>query len=164
MFSCKNSLNCTSCGKCCIIRNKELKTYFSETEDLYLREKIYENKGIIYLYPLDNYTISISIDERKKLINLAKNRNIKLKVLPKKIIITDGKIHIIDYFLDHDVCPFLKPPNFCNIYKHRPKVCKVFPKPYSIQNKILENASFGSHEISFNDALKFCKKSILLLK
>lgn len=127
-FNCKKTLKCVRCGDCCHIRQSELINLTKE-EDYKIRKKLYENTGIIYLYPLKHYTISLTKEEKQSLISEAKKLKIKIKIKPKKITINTNKTkaEIIDYFLDHGICPFLKGKNFCLIYNSRPQVCRIFP-------------------------------------
>lgn len=127
-FNCKKTLICERCGDCCHIRQSEL-VKLTDEEDYKIRKKVYENTGIIYLQSLKNYTISLTKEEKQTLENEAKRLKIKIKILPKKIVINQNKTkaEVIDYFVNHDVCPFLKGKNICLIYESRPQVCRIFP-------------------------------------
>ncbi len=149
-FKCKKTLVCVRCGDCCHIRQSNL-VKISNEEDYKIRKKVYENTGIIYLEPLKNYTISISKEEKERMEKKAKELGVKIKILPKKIVINKSKTkaEIIDYYVDHDVCPFLKGKAFCRIYEDRPTVCRIFPhvmKQDTINPSILvdKNSNFDS--------------------
>lgn len=127
-FECKKTLACVRCGDCCHIRQSEL-INLSDEEDFKIRKKVYENTGVIYLYPLKQYTLSLTKEEKASLEAEAKKLKIKVKIKPKRIVINQNqtKAEVLDYFLDHDICPFLKGKNFCLIYISRPQVCRIFP-------------------------------------
>ena len=38
------------------------------------------------------------------------------------------RIGVWDWFVDHEVCPFLKGDNECTIYEYRPEICRMFPE------------------------------------
>lgn len=115
---------CLRCGGCCSIR--ELDSY-SETEDYDIRRKLYEEFGYIYIYPLNRLTINLNKSEVKKLKQEALKINILLDILPKKIVFENNKLKVLDWFLDHNVCPFFDKELGCKIYEQRPKICKEFP-------------------------------------
>jgi Fe-S-cluster containining protein len=126
-FKCNKKAPCLRCGGCCHIREKE---FLDKDEDLQVRKGIYAKAGIIYLYPMSRYTISLTNEEKTVMEKLAKEKKIKLRVLPKKVVIQDDKVIVIDWFVDHEVCPFYK-DNECTIYEHRPKVCSIFPEVHN---------------------------------
>jgi Fe-S-cluster containining protein len=146
-FACNKQPNsCVCCGSCCDIREKP---FLHPDDDLILRKKIYDQTGIIYFFPLYRYTISLTENEKSTLEKEAKKRNVKLRILPKKIIFDDSTLtfKILDYFLDHDRCPFSKKDNLCDIYEKRPKPCRdfpIFPK---------EEFKIYSHTLCFNDVI-----------
>lgn len=123
-FKCKKIEECKHCGGCCHFREQSILT---KEEDLKLRKNMYDKTGILYIYPFSRYTISVNEDEKIVLEKLAKENNIKLIIKPKKIILVENQKKILDYFLDHDVCPFWINEK-CSIYNDRPEVCKLFPK------------------------------------
>ena len=127
-FNCKKTLVCERCGDCCHIRQENL-VKLTDEEDYKIRKKLYENTGIIYIFPLKHYTITLSKEEKETLEAEAKKLKIKLSIKPKKIVINKSKTkaEVIDYFMDHDICPFLKGKNICIIYNSRPQVCRIFP-------------------------------------
>ncbi|MFW5852479.1 MAG: YkgJ family cysteine cluster protein [Nanoarchaeota archaeon] len=131
-FVCNKKESCKQCGRCCHIRDKPIMT---PEEDLSLRNRIYNKVGILYLYPLSRYTISITEDEKKIFEKLAVVKKIKLKIIPKKIKLVLSKHVVLDWSLDHDVCPFFDDTlKSCSVYNLRPEVCKVFPNNYSFKN------------------------------
>jgi len=124
-YECKRTLECKRCGDCCRFRPPKS---FSDKEDHDIRQAMYEKTGIIYIYPLERFTISITSKEKETMERKAEELNIKLVIRPKKLMIKDGKIAVLDWFLDHEHCPFLKDDNVCQIYEDRPLICKVFPR------------------------------------
>jgi len=123
-FKCNKKEPCLNCAECCRFREK---IDFSVKEEENLKRVIFDRTGVIYLYPMTRYTINLSIDEKNVLESEAKKRNITIKILPKKIFLTEKGIVVYDYFIDADVCPFLSKENKCTIYEHRPQICKNFP-------------------------------------
>jgi Fe-S-cluster containining protein len=119
--------NCTLCGECCHIR--ENKGITSEDEQKY-REFMYAKFGIIYLARLNDITINIWPEEAEILKQEAKEKKINIKLVPKRVIY--DKLHheiiILDYFIDHDICPFFnKKDRLCSVYKSRPIICHSYP-------------------------------------
>ncbi|MFW6231063.1 MAG: YkgJ family cysteine cluster protein [Nanoarchaeota archaeon] len=130
-FACLKKEACRQCGRCCHIRDAQI---MDEEEDLKLRERLYEKVGILYLYPFHRYTISLTQKEKEILEKEAERREITLKVIPKKIRIIEGQYHVMDWSLDHDICPFFdKTTKHCTIYALRPEVCRVFPKEFRFE-------------------------------
>ncbi|MEM4710503.1 MAG: YkgJ family cysteine cluster protein [Candidatus Woesearchaeota archaeon] len=116
---------CTQCGECCHIREK--KNVSLEEEKKYFNY-MYYSFGIIYLSKLQDITINIWPEEKDLLEKEAKNLGIKIKILPKRCFYNSeqGELVIIDYYIDHDICPFFK-KNLCIIYDKRPLICKSYP-------------------------------------
>ncbi len=131
-FTCRKTQKCERCGKCCHIRHK---LDISASEEGKIKKKVYETSCVVYLYPFSKYTISLNEKEKKKLEKIAKSKKLKLKILPKKIIFDGKKAYVYDWFIDHDICVFLKDKNICTVYKDRPLICKMFPKIESEQFK-----------------------------
>lgn len=177
LFECKKTLKCKRCGNCCIIRQSEI-VKLTDEEDYKIRKKLYENTGIIYLYPLKHYTISLTKEEKDTLETEAQKLKIKIKILPKKITINTNKTlenakhfrgaknsnkffstkaEIIDYFLDHDICPFLKNKNFCLIYNSRPQVCRIFP--HIMKQDRINQLILVEKDSNFEHILKMLKNS-----
>lgn len=127
-FKCEKKAPCLKCGGCCHIREK---AFLDEKEDLEVRRATYANTGIIYLYPMSRYTISLTQEEKEVMEKLAKEKRVELNILPKKVVIQDDKVVVIDWFVDHDVCPFYKNKE-CTIYGQRPKVCAMFPETHNV--------------------------------
>lgn len=156
-FNCKKTLVCERCGDCCHIRQSEL-VKLTDEEDYKIRKKLYENTGIIYLFPLKNYTISLTKEEKQTLEDEAKRLKIKIKILPKKIVInrTKTKAEVIDYFVDHNICPFLKDQNICLIYESRPQVCRIFP--HIMKQDIINPSVLIEKNSNFEHILKKAKQ------
>lgn len=124
-YECKKTLACERCGDCCRFRPPKT---FSEFEDHSIRKVMYGKTGIIYPYHMDRFTISITGPEKEVMEKRAKEKDLNLTILPKKVVIKEGKIIVLDWFLDHDQCPFLNDTNICSIYEARPLICQVFPR------------------------------------
>lgn len=152
-FACGKKSPCVRCGVCCHIRDKAI---MSPHEDKELRRKIYDRIGVLYIYPMKRYTISISHDEKDILEKAAKLKKIELVILPKKIRIIEGKYVVMDWFLDHDVCPFFSEEKGCSIYEHRPAVCRAFPNAYTFT---IEKEKSDVIHSPFDDALAKGKKT-----
>ncbi len=128
-------------------------------EDLEFRKAMYAKTGVIYMYPMKRYTISITLKEKERMEKLAKQKKIDFVVLPKKIMIIDKQLAVLDWFIDHDVCPFFNEEEIaCTIYKDRPFICRHFPKPYD--SSLFEDPSKydDGKRIDFKSAIAFCKK------
>jgi len=152
-FKCNKDGNCLKCGDCCHFRDPQV---LSEGEDTQLRRQIWRQKSILYLYPFYRYTISLSLKEKEVLERKAKELNILVKFIPKKVML-DGEFNpvVIDYCIDSEVCPFLNENNECLIYKDRPMVCRTFPKNFipSVDVKVIEH-----NGVTFEEAIKHAKK------
>lgn len=123
---CREAGVCVRTGECCHIREQ---MSIDASQEKTLKEHVYANSGVLYLYPFSRYTISLTHDEAVRMAAEAKKRKITLKIFPKKVLY-DPKTHkavVFDWFVDHDVCPFLEGKNNCTIYADRPKICKDFP-------------------------------------
>ena len=154
VFECNKISSCKSCGTCCRIREKRILT---KEEDKKLRTQIYEKIGILYMYPLSKYTISISHDEKESLEQEAKRKGIELKIIPKKMKYIENELTIIDWSLDHDICPFFDSAHKkCSIYELRPKVCKIFPEEYKFEYSKTQD---DTTNIKFDDAIKIGKNT-----
>ncbi|VVB74207.1 Putative zinc- or iron-chelating domain protein [Candidatus Tiddalikarchaeum anstoanum] len=87
-----------------------------------------EKRHIHLLVPANKATIGLSLEEKEKLEERAKELGIKLIINPLKAVITkDDEPVIIKWFIDHDSCPFLKKDYSCSIYDDRPMICRAFP-------------------------------------
>lgn len=118
---------CTQCGECCHIREK--KNIKPEDEQAY-NNFMYKNYGIIYLAKLDDVTINIWPEESDALIEEAKKRSMTLNMRPKRVVynVLTNELFVIDYFIDHDICPFFDKKNkLCTVYDIRPQICKSYP-------------------------------------
>ncbi|MBU0461033.1 MAG: YkgJ family cysteine cluster protein [Nanoarchaeota archaeon] len=159
-YNCKKTLVCERCGDCCRFRSPQS---FTHAEDLSIRKAMYEKAGIIYIYPLDRFTISITDKEKDVFETRAKELKVKVHILPKKVILKEGKIIVLDWFLDHDVCPFLEGTNTCRIYDDRPLICKVFPRTkYSKEEEMELLLMKGDNKLPFGKAVEFVKKRLIM--
>lgn len=122
----KELFQCTGCGDCCHFR--EEKKLGVKDEQNY-KNYMYKNFGIIYLADLSNITISIFPEEAEILNKIAKERKIKMLIKPKRAIYTkENNLVIMDYFIDHDVCPFFdEKTKRCTVYEYRPLICRSYP-------------------------------------
>ena len=144
------------CGACCIIRDKAI---MSPQQDRKLRAEIYERVGILYLYPFNRYTISLSHEEKEFFEKESIIRGINIKIIPKKIKFFDGKPVVIDWSLDHDVCPFFDvDKKNCTVYDSRPSVCKSFPNEHKFD---FVKDSGNIQKLPFSDSLKIAKNCVL---
>ena len=123
-FKCNKELPCIGCAECCRFREK---INLDEDEEK-IKIALFQKTGTIYLYPFSRYTINITKDEKEILEKKARKKNLIIRILPKKVFLTKDSILIYDYFIDHDVCPFLTEENKCSIYESRPKICQDFPE------------------------------------
>ena len=130
----------------------------SPHQDKKLRTEIYERIGILYIYPLSKYTISLSHEEKEFFEKEASLNGIKLKVIPKKIKFLDGDFVVIDWSLDHDICPFfdIEDKN-CAIYENRPAVCKSFPNEHKFD--FIKNSK-NTERLTFSDSLKVARSAV----
>ncbi|MGV8171621.1 MAG: YkgJ family cysteine cluster protein [Candidatus Woesearchaeota archaeon] len=123
----KKIFNCVQCGECCHIREKDKVTDADEEK---YRQYMFNKFGIIYLARLSDITINVWPEEAEILKREAKIRNVRLKIIPKRAVY-DSKHHeliILDYFIDHDICPFFDKSNkVCSIYSYRPTICRSYP-------------------------------------
>jgi Fe-S-cluster containining protein len=120
--------NCTQCGECCHIREKD-KGISIEDEEKY-RLYMFSKFGIIYLARLSDITINVWPEEAEALKNEAESKGVKLRILPKRAVY-DQKHHellILDYYIDHDICPFFdSKKKMCSVYTARPIICRSYP-------------------------------------
>jgi len=155
---CTNVKECKRCGKCCIhLREKDV---FTETEDLKIRKNIFLKKGVLYLYPMERYGLSITKEEADIMQKEAKKQGIKLEIIPKKILIKEnGEAFAFDFAMDHEICPFYKDKS-CLIYELRPKVCKAFPIISNLEPAELDNFlnKIKLKNLSFEEALECARK------
>jgi len=140
--------NCTMCGSCCHIREKD-KGISSEDEEKY-REYMYSKFGIIYLARLSDITINVWPEEAEKLKGEAEFKGIKINIAPKRAVY-DKKAHeliILDYFIDHDICPFYNNKDrLCGVYEVRPIICRSYP--------LLTTKNLGKCKYKFEDPLDY---------
>ncbi len=124
----KTVFNCTLCGSCCHIREKD-KGISNEEEEQY-RHYMFNKFGIIYLARLTDITINVWPEEAEKLKEEAKIKGVKLKIVPKRAVYDKShhELIILDYYLDHDICPFFdKKSKLCGVYSIRPIICRSYP-------------------------------------
>ena len=144
---CRKAGVCVRTGECCHIREDVV---IDPLEDKRMKEAVFDTSGVIYLYPLSRYTISLSEAEARWMKNEAKTRGITLNILPKRILYDEQseKAFVFDWFVDHDVCPFLHGTNHCSIYANRPLICKDFPFKHLKTNQLDEIKTFiSAHKI-----------------
>ena len=123
-FNCNKTEKCSCCSMCCHFREHDV---VDDTDDDNIKRSLFVKTGVIYLYNLNKYTINLTPKEKEELLIEAKNRNIEIKILPKKIFLGEDYIYVYDYFIDAEICPFLVDKR-CSIYEKRPKICREFPK------------------------------------
>lgn len=155
-FKCDKEDPCSRCGACCHIREDK---FLTEEEDHHLRNVTYHETGVIYIYPMHTYTISLTHEEKETILKNSITLKIPLKILPKKMMIVDGKIAVIDWFLDHDVCPLHhNDENKCLVYMDRPHICRLFPTSHN--TNIYEDIKKydDGKRMDFDEAVSICKK------
>ncbi len=158
-FECNKKESCKKCGDCCHIREK---SFLDSKTDLELRKKIFRKTGIVYLEPLWHYTVSLCEEEAAILRKRAKEKKIGLIIKPKKVSLKKKSIVIQDYYIDHDICPFMK-ENLCTIYEDRPKVCRDFPKrDLEINAKLVNEIELSG--MKFEEALVFAERKLKTIK
>ncbi len=161
--SCRKAGHCVRTGECCHIR-ESLK--MDSAEDRVIRDQVYHSTGVIYLYLLSRYTISLTEKERAWMVTEAKKRKLKFKVLPKRVLLDGKKAVVYDWFVDHDICLFLKNGNECTVYVNRPKICKDFPFHHLKKDQVSEIKTFISSrhlalaQVSFTEAVRQARESL----
>lgn len=118
---------CTQCGECCHIR--EQKNITKEQESSYY-SYMYKSFGIVYFARLSEITINVWPEEKDILERVAEKKGINISLKPKRGFYNkkDNAFVIIDYFIDHDVCPFFNEgKKQCGVYEHRPLICRSYP-------------------------------------
>jgi len=124
----KKVFNCTLCGECCHIREKD-KGISSVDEEVY-RHYMFNKFGIIYLARLTDITINVWPEEVEVLKAEAKLKGITLNIVPKRAVYDKShhELIILDYFINHDICPFFdKKSKLCGVYAIRPLICNSYP-------------------------------------
>jgi len=146
-FPCQDGEPCNRCGGCCKIREN---FRMDVVDELTIKQKVYARTRVLYLYPMNRYTISLSNEEKARLERIAKERNISISILPKKVIydVKTDKAVVWDWFVDHEICPFLKGDNECTIYEDRPEICRMFPE---IKNEQMFEIQDFVKDISVSD-------------
>ena len=132
-FKCNKEPKCKFCGECCKFPSANL----TEQDEESIKLSLFEKTGTLYIYPFNRFGLSISPKEKVILEEQANKLGKKIKILPKKIFLTNNGIITYDYFLDAKVCPFLD-NNQCSIYEKRPKICRQFPKVENDNKEFLE--------------------------
>lgn len=118
---------CTQCGECCHIREKKNMTLDEESA---YTSYMYTRFGIIYLANLSEITINVWPEEKTILEKEALKSGINLNIKPKRAVHNSktNELIILDYFIDHDICPFFdKKTKLCGVYELRPLICKSYP-------------------------------------
>lgn len=153
------NFKCNSkCNKCCHFRKNPELDFKDEFE---FKKYMLTKFGVFYIYSMRNFSISIWPDEKTILEQKAKEKNVTLKIIPKRIVY-DKKTKmnvILDYSIDADVCPFLnekeKDGKGCMIYNERPRVCRAFPILRKINDKLLfGKCDFVDKNVEYEDLLK----------
>ena len=142
---------CTQCGECCHIREK--KDISSEEEKNY-HAYMYKNFGIVYMAKMSEITINVWPEEKELLEKEAENRNIKLLIRPKRAFYDskDNALVIIDYFIDHDICPFFDTKKkTCTVYDIRPTICRSYPL---LTTKTLGKCKYKKVDVNAYDSEK----------
>src|SRR3989338_4816746 len=126
-FVCQDGEPCNRCGGCWHIREN---FHMEVEDDISIKEQVYRRLCVLYLYPFNRYTISLTYEEAERLKRIAAARHITLAILPKKVLYDaeQDKAIVWDWFVDHETCPFLEGTNQCTIYEHRPEICRMFPE------------------------------------
>ena|SRR3989344_6158777 len=126
-FPCQDGEPCNRCGGCCNIREN---FRMALADEALIKQQVYKRVCVIYLYPLNKYTISLTYDEARRLDRIAKKKGINISILPKKVIYDAKNDNAVvwDWFVDHEICPFLLGKNECSIYSNRPEICRMFPE------------------------------------
>ncbi|MBN1385433.1 YkgJ family cysteine cluster protein [Candidatus Woesearchaeota archaeon] len=116
--------DCSDCGQCCHIRNNvDLRD-----EDVGFLVSQAKKQGLFYLADPRSMTFPMTRDEKIVLEKGAEDRDIDLRIRPLKAFRRGDKIFIINYFMDHKVCPFFDEKNLlCTCYDKRPLACRAFP-------------------------------------
>jgi Fe-S-cluster containining protein len=118
---------CKNCGQCCHLRKDNV---FDDAKDKDFVDLMFNEYGITYLAPIHNITINIWPEEKDLLIAEAKSRGMQINIAPKRGIYDTklGNLIILDYFIDHDVCPFFDDKTkSCTVYSIRPLICRSYP-------------------------------------
>jgi Fe-S-cluster containining protein len=163
-FACnKTDPKCKRCAECCKFRDKP---FLTDDENHDLSEAMFKKSKIIYLFPFSRYTISLTEHEKATLEQKAKELNITIKILPKKTFYNSdsNEVFILDYFLDHDVCPFLEDGK-CSIYDFRPEICKLFPHGASTMKKDVDDYLDNNktyNNLTFEESVKKVKEKLNL--
>lgn len=123
---------------------------------------MYTKTGIIYLYPMLTYTLTLTPEKKKRFENNAKKLNVTIEFIPKKIIIKDDYINVIDWSIRHDIYPFLEGMNVCRIYEERPLICHVFPRTKLTEKEQHVMMPFieGSNSLPFDIAINIVRRAI----
>lgn len=160
-FQCRQTEKCTRCGRCCHIRQT---LQIDEKEELEIKKKVYSQSCVVYLYSFSKYTISITNEEKERLLRLAKKKKIELKILPKKIIFDNKNAEVYDWFIDKNICPFLEGKNHCTIYNDKPEICKMFPKIENKQitdiKKIINSRKIKPINLEYEKIVELAKKAL----
>ncbi len=142
---------CTQCGECCHIR--EQKNISREQEDAYF-SYMYKDLGILYFARLSEITINVWPEEKEELERQAKNKGITINIKPKRGFYNkkDEAFIIIDYFIDHDICPFFdEKKKQCGVYEHRPLICRSYPL---LTTKTLGKCKYKKPDVDAYDSEK----------
>ncbi|MGV8151254.1 MAG: YkgJ family cysteine cluster protein [Candidatus Woesearchaeota archaeon] len=142
---------CTKCGECCHIREKK---NISEEEERKYHLYMYKKFGIIYLAKLSEITINVWPEEKDLLEAEAKKRGIKILLRPKRAFYDskDNALVILDYFIDHGICPFFdRKEKKCTVYNIRPLICQSYPL---LTTKTLGKCKYKKIDVNHYDSEK----------
>ena len=148
---------CVLCGRCCHFRREKA---LSADEELQIKQQVYAKTGVLYAYPFERFGLSLSTEEKKKFIEFAEKKGIEISIKPKKILhdVERGRFIVIDWFLDHDDCPFQDEKGCCSIYENRPQVCNDFPE---IKNRDIIARHQSPHDVSYAVAVQMLSRAMI---
>src|SRR3989344_2421971 len=160
-FVCQDGEPCNRCGGCCHIREN---FHMEVEDDIGIKEQVYRRLCVLYLYPFNRYTISLTHEEAERLKGIAAARNTTISILPKKVIYDAAKDKAIvwDWFVDHEFCPFLEGANKCTIYDQRPEICRMFPEIKNEQLFEINRATQGMMPatLQYNELVLLAKTAL----
>ena len=156
-----NEKVCKRCGWCCKNLGKEIG--INAEEDEKLKKIVFEKSGVIYLRSLNKYYLSMSPEIAEKLKKQAEKLDIKVEILPNKLIYDkkNDKVTVYDYYLNHETCPFYdKESKSCKVYAYRPLSCKKFPNIDNSQAKdvlnFVKKNNISFEGVSYEEAVEKC--------
>ena len=143
--------SCLKCGVCCANIRQKIESDDSD----FIKANLFGNSPIVQLVSVEDMSLPIWPWEAEILRKKAEELKVKADIKPFRTVfdINKNKSLILSYFIDHDLCPFLK-ENQCIVYNHRPLVCRQFPiqtiglekSPVFAKCPALDNTSFVNKE------------------